>query len=209
MARRGWLRVWGGTTDSTVVTLAARAPLDPASAAVGQIIAAEAAWLSSHAINNSFSRGDWLAMLSPSALRARRAQFFEQRERAGRIELALIVDAYALEPDFPRPAARIRRAARAFGVIASFLGDGLALDFESDAATARLKWRLGLLSSAAQSMDRQPPPDAGIRARARRDPRGLSFYQGHDLRRAAAGQSSAMAFRVALGALNRARVRGR
>ena len=159
MARRGWLRVWGGTTDSTVVTLAARAPLDPASAAVGQIIAAEAAWLSSHAINNSSSRGDWLAMLSPSALPTRRAQFFEQRERAGLIELALIVDAYALEPDFPRHAARIRRAARAFGVIASFLGDSLALDFESDAATARLKWRLGLLSSAAQSMDRQPPPD--------------------------------------------------
>ena len=159
MARRGWLRVWGGTTDSAVMTLAARAPLGSASAAVGQIIAAEAAWLSSHAINNSSSRGDWLAMVSPSALQARRAQLFEQRERAGRIELALIVDAYALEPDFPRPAARIRRAARAFGVIASFLGDSLALDFESDAATARLKWRLGLLSSAAQSMDRQPPPD--------------------------------------------------
>jgi hypothetical protein len=150
--------VWGGTTDSTVVTLAARAPLEPASAAVGQIIAAEAAWLSSHAINNSSSRGDWLAVLSPSAFPTRRAQFFEQRERAGLIELALIVDAYALEPDFPRHAARIRRAARAFGVIA-ILGDSLALDFESDAATARLKWRLGLLSSAAQSMDRQPPPD--------------------------------------------------
>lgn len=53
----------------------------------------------------------------------------------------------------------MRRAARAFGVIASFLGDELALDFDSDAATARLKWRLALLSFAAQSMDRQPPPD--------------------------------------------------
>jgi hypothetical protein len=40
------------------------------------------------------------------------------------------------------------------------LSDGLALGWESDAATARLRWRLGLLSSAAQSMDRQPPPDA-------------------------------------------------
>ena len=54
----------------------------------------------------------------------------------------------------------MRRAARDFGVIASFLGDGLALGWESDAATARLRWRLGLLCSAAQSMDRQPPPDA-------------------------------------------------
>jgi hypothetical protein len=160
MARRGWLRAWGGTADSTVVTLAARAPLDSASVAIGQIVAAEAAWLSSHTVNNSLRAGDWLAMLSSAALQTRRAQLVEQRERAGRIQLALIVYGYALEPDFPRQATRIRRAARGFGVIASFLGDGLALDFESDAATARLKWRLGLLSSAARTMDWQPPPDA-------------------------------------------------
>ncbi|MGH7915371.1 MAG: hypothetical protein ACREPW_12100 [Candidatus Binataceae bacterium] len=159
MTRRGWLRVWGGTTDSTVVTLAALAPLDAASAAVGRIVATEAAWLSSHAINNSFRGGDWMTMLSPAALQSHRAQLLEQRDRAGRIQLALIVYAHALEPDFPRQAVRMRRGARAFGVIASFLGDGLALDFETDEATARLKWRLGLLSSAAQSMGRQPPPD--------------------------------------------------
>lgn len=209
MARRGWLRVWGGTTDSTVVTLAARAPLDSASAAVGQIIAAEAAWMSSHAINNSSSRGDWLAVLSPSALPTRRAQFFEQRERAGLIELALIVDAYALEPDFPRHAARIRRAARAFGVIASFLGDSLALDFESDAATARLKMAAGIALVGGAIDGSAAASRPGTRARAQRDPRGLSFYEGRNLRRAAAGQSSAMAFRVALGALNTARVCGR
>src|SRR6185437_11581582 len=160
MAQRGWLHAWGGTADSTVVTLAARAPLDSASVAIGQIVAAEAAWLSSHAVNNSLRAGDWRAMLLPAALQNHRAQLLEQRERTGRIQLALIVYAYALEPDFPRQAARIRRAARGFGVIVSFLGDGLALDFESDAATARLKWRLGLLSSAARSMDSQPPPDA-------------------------------------------------
>jgi len=160
MARRGWLRTWGGVADSTVVTLATRAPLDAASAAAGQIVAPEAAWLSSHAINNSLRGGEWLAMLSPARLRARRVQLLEQRERAGRIQLALIVYASALEPRFPRQATAMRRAARDFGVIASFLGDGLALGWESDAATARLRWRLGLLCSAAQSMDRQPPPDA-------------------------------------------------
>jgi len=160
MARRGWLRAWGGAAGSTVVTLTTRAPLDAASAAAGQIVASEAAWLSSHAIDNSLRGREWLAMLSPAALQTRRAQLLEQRERAGRIQLALIVYACALEPGFPRQAARMRRAARDFGVIASFLGDGLALGFESDAATARLKWRMGLLSFAAQSMDRQVPPDA-------------------------------------------------
>jgi hypothetical protein len=160
MARRGWIRAWGGAADSTVITLTARAPLDDASAAAGQIVASEAAWLSTHAINNSLRGGEWLAMLSPATLRARRAQLIEQRERAGRIQLALIVYANALEPGFPRQAARMRRTARDFGVIASFLGDGLALGWETDAATARLRWRLGLLSTAAQSMGRQPPPDA-------------------------------------------------
>lgn len=159
MAQRGWLRAWGGAPDSTVVTLAARAPLDAASAAGGQLIASEAVWLSAHAVNNALRGRAWLAMLSPTALRARRAQLREQRERAGRIQLALIVYAYALEPGFPRQAAGMRRAARAFGVIASFLGDDFAVGWESDAAMARLKWRLGLLSFAAQSMDRQPPPD--------------------------------------------------
>ncbi|MGB6563854.1 MAG: hypothetical protein WBE69_14735, partial [Candidatus Binataceae bacterium] len=160
MARRGWLRAWGGAADSTVVTLTARAPLDAASAAAGGVVAPEATWLSAHAINNSFRGSEWLAILSPATLRARRAQLLDQGERAGRIQLALIVYAYALEPGFPQPAARMRRAARDFGVIASLLSDGLALGWESDAATARLRWRLGLLSSAAQSMDRQPPPDA-------------------------------------------------
>lgn len=160
MARRGWLRAWGGAADSTVVTLAERAPLDAAAAAAGQIVASEAAWLSAHAVDNSLRGREWLAMLSPTALRARRAQLLEQRERAGRIQLALIVYAYALEPDFPPQAARMRRTARDFGVIASFLGDDLALGFETDAATARLRWRMALLSFAARSLDRQPPPDA-------------------------------------------------
>jgi len=133
-------------------------PLEAGDSALEAI--ARRGWLSSHAINNSFRDGAWLALLSPATSRARRAQLLEQRERAGRIQLALIVYAYALEPGFPRQAAGMRRAARDLGVIASFLGDGLALDWETEAATARLKWRLGLLSFAAQSMDRQPPPDA-------------------------------------------------
>ena len=160
MARRGWLRAWGGAADSTVVTLITRAPLEAAAAAAGQIVASEAAWLSAHAVNNSLRGGEWLMILSPAALQTRRAQLLEQRERAGRIQLALIVYTCALEPAFPPQAARMRRAARDFGVTASFLGDGLALGFESDAAMARLKWRLGLLSFAARSLDRQPPPDA-------------------------------------------------
>jgi len=158
--RSGWVRVWGSSGDSTVLTLAGHAPLAEASAKTGRIVAAEAAWLSSHAVNNSLSAKDLASIFNPEGLSERRSELAEQRERSGRIQLALIVYASALEPDFPRAAWRLRRAARRVGVIASFLGDGLALDFESDAATARLKWRFGLLSSAAHSLGRVPPPDA-------------------------------------------------
>ena len=160
MAGRGWIRTWGGAADSTVVTLAGSAPLESATAATGQIVAAEAAWLSSHAINNTRHGDGWAAMFSRGRSRARRAQLLDQRARAGRIQLALLVYAGALEPAFPRQAAAMRRAARSCGVIASFLGDGLARGFETGAATARLRWRLGMLAAAAKSMDRQPPPDA-------------------------------------------------
>ncbi len=162
MARDRWVRAAGSVDDATVLTLSGRAPLAEASIAAGRAVAVEAAWLSSHAVNNSLSTGDLAALFYPPALSARRRELAEQRERAGRMQLALIVYAAALEPDFPQAASRMRRAARRVGVIASFLGDGLALDFESDAATARLKWRLGLLASAAQSLGRVPPPDAGL-----------------------------------------------
>ncbi len=162
MARNGWVRVAGSRDDSTVLTLSERAPLAEASTAAGRVVAAEAAWLSAHAVNNSLSAKDLVSIFNPEGLSARRSELAEQRERAGRIQVALIVYAAALEPDFPHAAWRVRRAAQRVGVIASFLGDGLALDFESDAATARLKWRFGLLSSAARSLGRVPPPDAGL-----------------------------------------------
>jgi hypothetical protein len=160
MARRGWLRTWGGAADSTAVTLAAIAPLEAASEATGQIVAAEAAWLSAHAIDNALPGGEWIAMFSPGTLRAQRTQLLEQRERAGRIQLALLLYAAALEPSFPPQAAAMRRAVRSFGVIASFLGDGLACGFETGADAARIRWRMGMLAAAAQAMGRQPPPDA-------------------------------------------------
>jgi hypothetical protein len=176
MARRGWLRTWGGAADSTVVTLATIAPLEAASEATGQIVAAEAAWLSAHAIDNALPGGEWIAMFSPGILRAQRTQLLEQRERAGRIQLALLVYGAALEPPFPPEAAAMRRAARSFGVIASFLGDRLACGFETGADAARLRWRMGMLAAAAQAMGRQPPPDAEFE-RAPRKPSKFTLHR--------------------------------
>lgn len=152
MARRGWVHIWGGTADSTVATLTAPAPLEAATSAAGRIVAAQAGWLASHAVTNSFKRASWDVLLSPPEFAAWRARFLGQRERAGRIELALLVYAYALEPDHPREASGMRRDARGMGVIASFLGDDLALDFESNADTARLRQALDRLARTAQPL---------------------------------------------------------
>jgi hypothetical protein len=165
--RRRWVRVWGGTSDSTVATLTAPAPLGDATAVAGRIVEAQAGWLSEHAVNNSFGHADWSLLLSSPALAPWQARLIGQRERAGRIELALIVYAYALEPSHPKQAAAIRRAACGFGVIASFLGDDLALDYESSADTANLRRALGRLALAAQSLvARSGSPAAQIAARS-------------------------------------------
>ncbi len=174
IAQRGWIRVWGGSDASSIVTLNAGTPADAAAAAAGKVVAAQAGWLSAHALNNSFDASDWGVMLSRGAFAQRRAHLREQRERAGRIELALLVYACALEAGHPTQAARMRRAARGLGVIASFLGDDFALDFESDAATARLKSALGRLADAAGPLSplarplatSAPPPIAGNTANA-------------------------------------------
>lgn len=152
MERRRWVRVWGGTKHSTVATLTAPAPLGDAAAAAGRIVATQAGWLSEHAVNNSFNSADWRVPLSPPELAAWHVRLLNQRERGGRIELALILYAYALEPQHPTQAAAMRRTARGFGVIASFLGDDLALDYESSADTANLRRALARLAAAAKPL---------------------------------------------------------
>lgn len=181
MGRRGWLRAWGGSGDSSVVTLAARAPLDAAAAVAGAIVTRQAEWLSTHVVNNSFDASGWRTMLSQTALERWRMRMARQRERAGRIELALVVYAYALEPTEPSLAARMRRAARGFGVIASFLGDDLALDFESPAATARLRRSLGALADAARPLAVSARPlTESTASGAARDCDGAAFARALD-----------------------------
>jgi hypothetical protein len=69
-----------------------------------------------------------------------------QRVHAGRIELAcLLYDGSAREVA-PATARRMRRHARGFGVIASFLSDGFAVDYISNASLASFKDNLSTLA---------------------------------------------------------------
>jgi len=71
-------------------------------------------------------------MFSPDGLRARHARMDEQRFRAGRIEIAFLIYAYAMEPISRGQAHRLRDEARGFGSMASFLSDESAIGLVGD-----------------------------------------------------------------------------
>jgi len=65
-----------------------------------------------------------------------------QRVRAGHIELSCLVYASSLGTADPADAHTMRRLARGFGVIASFLSDDFTIDYVSETRFASFKNRL-------------------------------------------------------------------
>lgn len=161
--KRGWVGVHGATSQNVLVTFAQN-PLMQATAAAlsGQIIADEARWLQVNAVNNAITLRDWRLIASRTAIQRFRRRLRSQRQSAGRIELASLVYALTLEPVAPRQARTMRRIARGFGVIASFLGDDFALDFLSDSAIAELNDNLRNLAPVAAALEHQPSPTAAL-----------------------------------------------
>src|SRR5260370_11036944 len=78
-------------------------------------------------------------LLRKSALIARRIKMDQQRFRAGRMEIACLVYAYAIEKNSPESAHKLRNAARGFGAMASFLSDGDPVGYIDDARHAQFK----------------------------------------------------------------------
>ncbi|MGH7986013.1 MAG: hypothetical protein ACREQX_06975, partial [Candidatus Binataceae bacterium] len=153
-ARRGWITIHGGTANSTPLTLARQASLGAADEYAEAIIARNSSWLAAHVINNSLTLRDWRRMLSAARFSHYQARLAAQRVRAGRIELACLIEAYALERDGGASAEKarmMRRDARGIGVIASFLGDGLALDFIGQSRFIQLRRAFAELAVAAQT----------------------------------------------------------
>ncbi|MGH8012272.1 MAG: hypothetical protein ACREQ4_07230 [Candidatus Binataceae bacterium] len=153
-SRQGWITIRGGASNATLLTLTHQARLSSADAYVDAIIARNSSWLAAHAVNNSLTLRNWRRMLSAARFGHHQAQLEDQRARAGRIELACLIGAYALEHDGGAASASahmMRRNARGFGVIASFLSDGLALDFIGQARFVQLKHAFGALSVVART----------------------------------------------------------
>jgi hypothetical protein len=125
LQERGLVRVYGGTDDTAVITLATRDdPADARELAASTILEISE-WLAAHAVNNTMPPTDkMIGMFNPAALAAHNLKMDQQRFRAGRMQVACLIYSYALEEQHPQLAHGLRNAASAFGSMASFLSDG-------------------------------------------------------------------------------------
>jgi hypothetical protein len=165
---RGWITIYRASAapplsaDSSVVRLT-RPPSIPEAAGFAAVtIRAAAAWLGRDAINNALSYADFLRVLSASGRGQFRRALAIQRAHAGRIELACLVYAWALEPSDPQQARAMRQIALKMGVITSYLSDDFALDFLSKSSFAELRERFLELASASNSFAFEPSPSSEV-----------------------------------------------
>src|SRR5262249_52172196 len=145
----GLVRVWGGTSDTAVITLLARGDPVALRPTVIRILEQNADWLGDHAINNQMpSPAALLKNIGADALRARRRRMDVQRFHAGRMEMAFLVYGYALEPTAPRRARAFRNGAWGFAEMGSFLSDDDPLGYISDDRQRRFRENLLAFATA-------------------------------------------------------------
>jgi len=76
--------------------------------------------------------------------------------------LAALLLARALEPVDPQGAREMRKGARAFGAIATFLGEESSVDFVDDARHQKLRDNLRVMAAAARSAAEPGAPYARL-----------------------------------------------
>lgn len=153
LSKQGLVRVWGGTDDTTVVTLAHVADPTEIEPMVSQTLQENARWLAANMINNTMPPiGDLARMLvSPDALAKRRAVMDIQRFHAGRMQAVTLVMAYALESRSPDLARQLRLSARGFAEMGSFMSDDDPIGYIDNAREARYRANLLAFASALEA----------------------------------------------------------
>jgi len=152
------------SSDSSVVRLMRPPAISEAAPFVSATITAEAQWLGRNAINNAISYADFPQLLSPFGRVKFRRALAIQRAHAGRVELACLVYAWALEPGDPQDARAMRQIALKVGVIASYLSDDFALDFLSRTRFAEVRERFLELAGGSNRLAFEPMPTPEVMA---------------------------------------------
>jgi len=152
----GMVTIYGGTGRSAVLTLPRAG--DPRSLGfpLSETVAEESRWLAEHARNNVLEPvGE---VLSREGIAHRRAYLMEQRIHAGRVAVATLVLAYALEEEDPEMAGTVRRCVRGFSSIAAFLSDEWSINFIDPLRHETLRENFGKLGDAAEALGSSAVP---------------------------------------------------
>ncbi len=152
MSRAGLVQIYGGTSDCALIDLLKPADRKTIAPVVSQILADNADWLGDNAINNKIPpRADLAKLWSKKGLDAYRVRMDRQRFRAGRMEIACLVYAYAIENESPKVAYQVRGVARGFGEMAGFISDGNTVGFMSDARFELFKRNIHAFAAAIRA----------------------------------------------------------
>jgi len=152
MSQAGLVQIYGGTSDSSVIDMLKPANPQTIAPVVSQILADNADWLADNAINNKMPpRADLVKLLSKKGQDPHRARMDRQRFRAGRMEIACLVYAYAVENESPKSAYWLRGVARGFAEMAGFISDDNAVGFMSDARFGLFKRNLHAFAAAVRA----------------------------------------------------------
>jgi hypothetical protein len=149
----------GGGKTTSIVTLPVPGSPDEVRPLAAETILREGEWLADHAVANVFPETKLL--FDPEGMEAWRARMVNQKARAGRIQLVVLLYAYTLEAEHPEIAAGVRRAAGGWGSVASFIGDETALDYVGEDRFLRFLENLRVFAREAQILRTQslPSPD--------------------------------------------------
>jgi hypothetical protein len=146
----------GGGRETSLVTLPAAAGTAAVNQLLVDVIEQETGWLLENAVPNLFPPATML--FNVAEIRAHRERMAVQKAHVGRIQLAVLIYAFAVEGDDPELAAGVRRSARGWGSVANFIGDETAMDYIDEARFERFRQNLRAFAREAEVLRTQALP---------------------------------------------------
>ena len=155
-AGNGLVTNHGGGRQTSLVTLPSPAGTAAFNPVLAEVIDREVDWLLVNARPNVFP--PLRSLFNVVKIREHRAMLAEQKAHIGRIQLAVLLYAFAIEEEDPDLAAGVRRSARGWGGVANFLGDETAMDYVDQARFERFLANLETFRDELQVMRTQAYP---------------------------------------------------
>ncbi|MBV8771674.1 MAG: hypothetical protein JO166_04980 [Deltaproteobacteria bacterium] len=166
----GWITAYPVTytltsvPQNSLLRLVRTPSLAEASVFASATVAMEASWLGLNAVENAISIADLPRISSASGRDWFRRKLADQRTHAGRLELACLVYAWALEAADPQDARAMRWVALNIGVLASYLSDDFAIDFLGRRRLAAVRDELLQLATRSNRVAFDPSHNKGLLA---------------------------------------------